>query len=81
LGDWAINRATHFTVGEKERFAPPTSDTSRRAGKTHAMAELEDAFLECAPLAPRGGADDNIQVLVRVRPPNARELDQVRVAR
>ena len=64
-----------------ERFAPPTSDTSRRAGKTHAMAELEDAFLECAPLAPRGGADDNIQVLVRVRPPNARELDQVRVAR
>ena len=45
------------------------------------MAELEDEFLERAPLAPRGGAEDNIQVLVRVRPPNARELEQVRVAR
>ena len=30
-----------------------------------------------APVA-RGGADDNIQVLVRVRPPNAREMEQVR---
>ena len=56
------------------------SDTSRRAEKTHAMAELEDASLEWSPPAPRGGADDNIQVLVRVRPPNARELEQVRVA-
>jgi hypothetical protein len=45
------------------------------------MAELEDASLERSPPAPRGGADDNIQVLVRVRPPNARELEQVRVAR
>lgn len=42
------------------------------------MADLEDAFLEETPFAPRGGADDNIQVLVRVRPPNARELEQVR---
>ncbi len=25
----------------------------------------------------RGGANHNIQVLVRVRPPNSRELDQV----
>ena len=74
MGDWAIT----LPLVKKERFAPPTSDTSRRAGKTHAMAELEDAFLECAPLAPRGGADDNIQVLVRVRPPNARELARVR---
>jgi hypothetical protein len=41
------------------------------------MADLEDAVLDGA-LAPRGGADDNIQVLVRVRPPNARELEQVR---
>jgi hypothetical protein len=41
------------------------------------MADLEDAVLDRA-LAPRGGADDNIQVLVRVRPPNARELEQVR---
>ena len=57
------------------------SDTSRRAEKTHAMAELEDASLECSPPVPRGGAEYNIQVLVRVRPPNARELEQVRVAR
>lgn len=62
-------------------FRPSPNATRATNGKTHAMAELEDEFLECAPLAPRGGADDNIQVLVRVRPPNARELDQVRVAR
>ena len=29
--------------------------------------------------AGRGGAEDNIQVLVRVRPPNAREMEQVRL--
>ena len=44
------------------------------------MADVEDvpAFVEAMP-AVRGGADDNIQVLVRVRPPNARELEQARL--
>lgn len=62
-------------------FRPSPNATRATNGKTHAMAELEDASLECSPPAPRGGAEDNIQVLVRVRPPNARELEQVRVAR
>jgi|AntAceMinimDraft_5_1070358.scaffolds.fasta_scaffold113091_1 hypothetical protein len=42
------------------------------------MVDVDDAsgFEALMPVA-RGGADDNIQVLVRVRPPNARELEQV----
>jgi hypothetical protein len=48
-----------------------------------AMADVEDgsaSFEEALDLpAARGGADDKIQVLVRVRPPNARELEQVRL--
>ena len=42
------------------------------------MTDAEDAVFEgiSAPVVARGGADDNIQVLVRVRPPNARELGQ-----
>lgn len=44
------------------------------------MTDAEDAVFEgiSAPVVARGGADDNIQVLVRVRPPNARELGQAR---
>lgn len=42
------------------------------------MADVEDVpVLEEAIPVARGGADDNIQVLVRVRPPNTRELEQV----
>jgi hypothetical protein len=59
--------------------SPVTPAPSQRTFTTPTMSDLEDAFLEDAPLAPRGGADDNIQVLVRVRPPNARELEQVRI--
>ena len=45
------------------------------------MTDAEDAVFEgiSAPVVARGGADDNIQVLVRVRPPNARELGSRRV--
>ena len=42
------------------------------------MTDAEDAVFEgiSAPVVARGGADDNIQVLVRVRPLLKHEVDR-----
>ena len=63
--------------GNDQQLRKNITSVARTASESWADQKADDMDIVPVEHAIRGGADHNIQVLVRVRPPNSRELEQV----
>ena len=63
--------------GNDQQLRKNITSVARTASESWADQMADDMDIVPVEHAIRGGADHNIQVLVRVRPPNSRELEQV----